>query len=68
LYNVALDPAESYDMASLHPDIVSKLLSDLESLVQTFPPDVVEAYTMLKANVGAASTPPGASPRLQDTK
>jgi arylsulfatase len=68
LYNVALDPAESYDVASLHPDIVSNLLSDLESLMQTFPPDVVEAYTMLKANVGAASTPPGASPRLPDAK
>lgn len=63
LYNVALDPAESYDVAELHPDIVSGLLSDLEALMPTFPPDVVEAYTTLKANQGAVTTPPGASPR-----
>lgn len=68
LYNVALDPAESYNVAELHPDIVSKLLSDLEYLMPMFPPDVVEAYTVLKANVGAPSTPAGASPRLADTK
>jgi arylsulfatase A-like enzyme len=63
LYNVALDPAESYDVAKLHPEIVSGLLSDLEALMPTFPADVVEAYTALKANRGATTTPPGASPR-----
>ena len=63
LYNVALDPAESYDVADLHPDIVAKLTHDLETLLFTFPPQVVEAYAALKANVGALSTPPGASPR-----
>lgn len=63
LYNVALDPAESYDVAELHPEIVSRLLSDLELLMPTFPADVVEAYTALKANMGAITTPPGASPR-----
>jgi arylsulfatase A len=64
LYNVAVDFAESYDVANLHPEIVSGLLSDLEALMPTFPPDVVEAYAALKANQGAPSTPPGASPRL----
>lgn len=63
LYNVALDPAESYDVAKLHPDIVTSLLHDLEALMPTFPAEVVEAYATLKTMKGAASTPPGASPR-----
>jgi arylsulfatase len=63
LYNVALDPAESYDVAELHPEIVRGLLSDLEALMPTFPPNVVEAYADLKAMKGAITTPPGASPR-----
>lgn len=63
LYNVALDFAESYDVANLHPDIVSSLLSELEAMMPTFPSEVVEAYTTLKTHKGAPSTPPGASPR-----
>lgn len=63
LYNVALDPAESYDVAAMHPEIVQGLLHDLEALMPTFPPNVVNAYSTLKANKGASTTPPGASPR-----
>ncbi len=63
LYNVVLDPAESYDMAELRPDIVAGLMDDLETVMPTFPPQVVEAYEALKTNEGALSTPPGASPR-----
>ena len=63
LYNVVLDPGESYDVADLHPDIVQQLMHDLETMMPTFPPQVVEAYATLKSNVGAVSTPPGASPR-----
>ena len=63
LYNVVLDPGESYDVADLHPEIVKQLMHDLETMMPTFPPQVVEAYATLKSNVGAVSTPPGASPR-----
>lgn len=63
LYNVALDPAESYDVAQMHPEIVAGLLHDLETLMPTFPPQVVVAYAALKANPGNISTPPGAAPR-----
>lgn len=63
LYNVALDPTESYDVADPHPEIVAELLNDLESLMQTFPPQVVEAYAALKFDKGSITTPPGASPR-----
>jgi arylsulfatase A-like enzyme len=63
LYNVTLDPAESYDVASTHPEIVADLLRDLDGLMPSFPPPVVEAYATLKSNKGDISTPPGASPR-----
>lgn len=63
LYNVALDPAESYDVAEQHPEIVAGLLHDLDTMMPTFPPNVVTAYATLKANVGSITTPPGASPR-----
>lgn len=64
LYNVSLDPAESYDVTELHPEIVADLLRDLEALIPTFPAQVVEAYAQLKERKGNISTPPGAFPRL----
>ncbi len=63
LYDVALDLAESYDVASMHPEIVADLLRDLDALIPSFPPPVIEAYATLKGNRGDVSTPPGASPR-----
>jgi arylsulfatase len=66
LYNLALDPAESYDVASLYPTIADDLMRKLEELIQTFPPEVIAAYTELKARKGNITTPPGASPRPQN--
>ncbi|HEY5330964.1 MAG TPA: sulfatase-like hydrolase/transferase [Acidobacteriaceae bacterium] len=63
LYNVSLDPAESYDVAKFHPDVVAALKRDLEELMPSFPPNVVDAYAKLKLKLGNASTPAGASPR-----
>ena len=63
LYNVALDPSESYDVAQMHPELVAELLGELEALIPTFPAQVVEAYSQLKEREGNISTPPGASPR-----
>jgi arylsulfatase A len=63
LYDVELDMAESYDVAQLHPNIVSHLLESLEAQMRSFPPDVAEAYAKLKQNNGDISTPTGASPR-----
>lgn len=67
LYNVALDPAESYDVAGTHPEMVAELLEDLENLIPTFPQSVKDAYTALKQRQGAISTPPGAVPRPAQT-
>jgi arylsulfatase A len=63
LYNLADDPAESYDVAKLHPQIVAELTKDIEALMPAFPPEVVAAYAALQQKKGDISTPPGASPR-----
>lgn len=63
LYNLALDPAESYDVAKEHPEIVAQLRQEIEAQMPSFPSHIVEAYTALKARKGDISTPPGASPR-----
>ncbi len=63
LYNIVDDPAESYDVARLHPEIVAHLMQNLEAQMPSFPPEVVEAYASLKQKKGDISTPPGASPR-----
>jgi arylsulfatase len=63
LYNIALDPAESYDVAELHPELVAELEGDLETMMPTFPAEVAEAYAQLKEKKGKITTPPGACPR-----
>jgi arylsulfatase A len=63
LYNVALDMAESYDVAHLHPEIVRELMASLEEQMPGFPPEIVAEYTAMKQNRGDWSTPTAASPR-----
>ncbi len=63
LYNLALDPAESYDVAKSHPETVAALMRDLEELMPSFPANVVDAYAKLKLKLGNITTPAGASPR-----
>jgi arylsulfatase A len=63
LYNLRLDPEESYNIAPAHPEKVAELMRSLDELIPSFPANVVEAYTTLKAHVGNMTTPAGASPR-----
>lgn len=63
LYNLGMDPAESYDVAKFHPEKVADLQRELDELMPSFPPNVVELYAALKTNVGSAGTPAGAEPR-----
>jgi arylsulfatase len=67
LYGLSDDPAESYDVAQLHSELVAEMINDLESLMPTFPPNVVAAYADLKQHPGNISTPPGAAPRPVQT-
>jgi arylsulfatase A len=61
LYNLAIDPGESYDVAKQYPERVQQMLADIEALMPTFPPDIIAAYTALKRNVASRTTPPGAA-------
>jgi arylsulfatase len=63
LYNLGMDPAESYDVAKFHPQKVAELQGELDELMRSFPRNVVELYAALKQNVGSAGTPAGAEPR-----
>jgi arylsulfatase A len=64
LYNVKADPAESYDVAKFHPEIVKDILDDVDAQMKTMPEPVMQAFAELRQNVGRARTPPGAAPRL----
>jgi len=66
LYNLDLDPAESYNAATEYPEIVKEIQQDIEALIPTFPENVVKAYAELKANPGSPLTPPGAAARSRD--
>jgi arylsulfatase A len=63
LYDLSDDAAESYDVAHLHPEIVSQMEQSLEEQIASFPGHIVDAYTKLKQKPGDISTPAGASPR-----
>ena len=63
LYNLGMDPAESYDVAKFHPEKVAELQRELEALMPSFPPNVVAEYMKLKQDMGSAGTPAGAEPR-----
>ena len=63
LYDLSQDPTESYDIAPQHTQLVADLQRDLDAMMNTFPPNVVETYRKLQQHKGDASTPPGAAPR-----
>jgi len=63
LYNLETDPAESYDIARQYPEVVENIMNDIEHLIATFPPAIVEAYEKLKQNHANTVTPPAAAPR-----
>ena len=68
LYNLELDPAESYDAAVDYPERVSEIQREIERLIASFPDNVQKAYAEMKANPGSPFTPPGAATRPGDLK
>jgi arylsulfatase A len=66
LYNVALDPSESYCVADIHPDIVAGLGHDLDTQLATFPQNVQDAYALLKQTAGRSNAPVGGPPRMPE--
>jgi arylsulfatase len=63
LYNLAVDPQESYDVAPSHPEIVAEIRQHIEKLVAGFPEPVKQAYAESKARKVDPATPIGARPR-----
>jgi arylsulfatase A len=49
LYNLALDPDESYDLAERHPDIVRDLTAKAEAMIPGFPEPVREAWARTRS-------------------
>lgn len=62
LYDLSLDPQESYDIAAEKPAIVVRLKSKMEAMIPTFPEEVRKAWadTFAKKTTGE----PGHFPRL----
>jgi len=61
LYNLALDPQESYDVAEQNPQVVSEIRGRIERLLVTFPSEVQEAWRETQARP-VTSRPAGAHP------
>lgn len=66
LYNLELDPDESYNVAADNPGIVADIRSRILKLLPTFPPDVMSAwnYTMSLQSGGVEGGLPTLIPHL----
>ena len=62
LYNLDPDPGESYDVASLHPDVVQQIIGDVSAQMKSMPSGVQDAFTQLQKNVASPRTRVGAAP------
>ncbi len=56
LYDLEADPGESYDVASLHPEIVREIMEDAVAQIKSMPPSVVETFEKLQKNVASPRT------------
>ena len=63
LYNLAVDPDESYDVATENPDVVTRMQSKIATMIATFPEPVQRAYSESKARAVDPKTPVGGWPR-----
>ncbi len=63
LYNLALDPDESYNMSQDHPQVVKDLVAKAEKMLATFPEPVQKAWAEAKT-VKSWENRPGANPKV----
>jgi arylsulfatase A len=63
LYNLALDPQESYDVAPANPEIVAQIQARIEKLLPCFPKPVQQAYAESKGRKVDPATPTASRPR-----
>ena len=57
LYDLVLDPDESYDVAPEHPGVVKEIQGRVERLLEGFPDDIRKAYTETKARRSRETRP-----------
>ncbi|MCS7027074.1 MAG: sulfatase [Bryobacteraceae bacterium] len=62
LYDLSLDPDESYDLAPERPDLVKEIQARMERVLATFPEPIQRAYTETAKKKTEGQT--GAFPRL----
>jgi arylsulfatase len=65
LYDLDTDPNESYDVASLHADVVQRITARVEEMMKTFPPQIQADWEATKIRK-VSPTPAGALPRSID--
>lgn len=64
LYDLEADPAESYDVAPGHPEVVADIRSRMEAALPAFPQQVVNAWRETMS-LAVEETPSGAYPALR---
>ncbi|HVW08358.1 MAG TPA: sulfatase [Bryobacteraceae bacterium] len=65
LYDLEIDPDESYDVADMHPAIVSQMIAKIEAQMKTFPENIVQDWEITKQRK-VSPTAAGALPRNID--
>jgi arylsulfatase A len=65
LYDLEKDPDESFDVADLHPEIVSQMLAKIETQMKTFPEAILHDWEETKLRK-VSPTAAGALPRSID--
>jgi arylsulfatase len=63
LYNLELDPDESYDVAPENPKIVAHIQAEISDMIKTFPDEVQKAWAETMNRKASPATPVGAWPR-----
>jgi arylsulfatase A len=65
LYNLEVDPDESYDVAADNPKVVAQIQARIQALLPTFPSDVANAWqATVSQTPNVVSTSDGALPAL----
>jgi hypothetical protein len=65
LYDLEKDPDESFDVADMHPEIVSQMLAKIETQMKTFPDPILHDWEETKLRK-VSPTAAGALPRSID--
>jgi arylsulfatase len=64
LYNLDLDPDESYDVAAQNPQVVAQIVGRIRELLKGFPREVQDAWKETEARKASPDLPAGAWPQL----